>query len=248
MHDQQVSSQPFQAQMQHLSGVRSLITGFPTGFENRGRLPGNTLQGRIPEAATKRAVDWFIRYPVDLTVTSGRRSKAGDFRLPRNGRQAKITVNGNLNRFAFLITLVHEMAHFHVYQTDIHPFRKKRGRNTPHGTRWKELFGQCMDPYLTPEVFPPDILAALSRHLLNPGASTASDTSLSRILAAYDPESGLVPLEDLPEGAVFGIPGGKTFRKEGKIRKRYRCHCLTNGKNYLFSPVARVSSHHEKRL
>ena len=69
----------------------------------------------IPETSVPLIVNWIIEYGVHLKITKDRSTKLGDFR-PTLGvnRGHRITVNYNLNKYAFLITLVHEIAHFHL--------------------------------------------------------------------------------------------------------------------------------------
>ena len=47
-------------------------------------------------------------------------------------------------------------------------------------------------------------------------------------------------MESLPQGAIFKIKGGRQFKKEEKVRKRFKCVELATGKMYLFSPVYEV--------
>ena len=48
-----------------------------------------------------------------LKVVKERKTKHGDFRKLKNGSN-QITLNYNKNQFRFLITLIHELAHFRV--------------------------------------------------------------------------------------------------------------------------------------
>ena len=184
---------------------------------------------------------WFAVRRVSLKITRARSTKTGDFRPPRNGNLPVITVNGSLNRYAFLITLVHEIAHYHRFETcesQITLFRKRR--EPPHGSKWKEEFRCQLAPFLTPSVFPEELLEVMKKHMKNPRASTYSDPLLARVLMRFDPVKQTVSVEEIPEGAGFVTPRGLHFRKEGKLRKRYRCICVTNRKTYLFSPLAQV--------
>ena len=47
-------------------------------------------------------------------------------------------------------------------------------------------------------------------------------------------------VEDLPEGAVFQLSNGMTFRKGPKRRTRYQCECLENGRTYSVSGMAEL--------
>ena len=62
-----------------------------------------------------------------------------------------------------------------------------------------------------------------------------------RILRRYDKgRERYQLLEELPADALFRIEDGRTFRKGKKLRKRYQCQDISNGKLYLFSPVYEV--------
>ena len=196
---------------------------------------------KIPATALSIIIDWFRTNQVFLLVTSGRRTKSGDFRPPKNGSLPVISVNKTLNEYAFLITLVHEMAHFHVFEKHHKPaFLKRRRRVAPHGKEWKEDFRQLMNPFLRLDIFPEKILQALTVHMQNPRASTYSDPQLARLLLEFDnPVTGIL-IEELSDGAHFTTASGMLFRKEKKLRRRYRCICQKDRKIYLFSPLARV--------
>ena len=49
-------------------------------------------------------------------------------------------------------------------------------------------------------------------------------------------------LENLPEGALFKLKNGLTYRKGPKGRTRYRCECLDNGKTYTISGMAEIKN------
>ncbi|MBN1199037.1 MAG: hypothetical protein JXA23_06775 [Bacteroidales bacterium] len=199
------------------------------------------LSEQIPACALPPVLDWIIAHPVRLLITWGRKTKSGDFRPPKKGSPAIISVNRTLNPSAFLITLIHEMAHFQVFEKHCKPgFLKRRHRVPPHGKEWKEDFRQLMKPYLSPDIFPENILVALSVHMQNPRASTYSDPDLARLLLGVDIEKNGLLIEELTEGATFVTDSGMLFRKEGKLRRRYRCIRLKDRKLYLFSPLARV--------
>lgn len=184
--------------------------------------------------------------PISLKVVRERTSKSGDFRPPHRNAPARITVNGNLNPYAFLITLVHELAHHHVHLDHAVVMKKftlrRKKRPLPHGDEWKNKFRLLMEPYLHPGVFPADVLPVLTQYLENPKASSSADHHLSRALKHHDPPDATIRLEELPFDAVFTLHGRKTFQKKEKVRTRYRCICLNNNRVYLVSAGAPVES------
>ncbi|MEO8663909.1 MAG: SprT-like domain-containing protein [Ignavibacteria bacterium] len=178
-------------------------------------------------------MDRIDEYKFSLKITRSRMSKLGDYRHPFNGKPHQITVNHNLNKFSFLITLIHEVAHLTVWN--------KYGRKAqPHGKEWKEEFKLHIRPFIELEIFPPDILACLNTYSINPKAASCSDTELVKVLKKYDELSDYVHLENISEYSTFRLMNGRTFIKGKRIRTRYMCTDISSKKKYLISPVAEV--------
>lgn len=194
---------------------------------------GKLLKDHIPQKALYQVCIYFKRWPSDLIVTKKRWSKYGDFRPAFGKNNPRITINGDLNEFAFLITLIHEIAHHTcwIQNTD---------RVKPHGLEWKNDFKKLMDPFISQNIFPPDVLAALRKYMQNPAASSCTDRNLVKALKQHDRNSRLILLEDLPEEAAFVLGKGKRFRKGPKKRKYYYCLNLDNNHTYLVDPLAEV--------
>ena len=198
------------------------------------KVPFHQLKQYIPEESFEGVMHYLQHYKVQLTVTRARQSILGDYRHAHGGQHHRISVNGNLNKYSFLITLLHELAHLFTYERFGH-------RVQAHGQEWKEAFGKILAQFLEQNIFPPDISATLAQSLKNPAASSCADERLLRVLKNYDPvKEGYFLLEQLPADALFEITGKRIFRKGEKIRKRFKCQELTTGKWYLFSPVYEV--------
>ena len=73
------------------------------------------LKDYLPEKAIDGVIKLLDKYPVHLIITKKRVTKHGDFKVLRNG-QLQITVNHNLNKYSFLLTLIHELAHLTTYK------------------------------------------------------------------------------------------------------------------------------------
>ena len=201
---------------------------------SKNEAPLEAIKRYIPEEAAPFILHYLNIYKVHLTITRERKSVLGDYRHATGFKAHRISVNGNLNKYSFLITLVHELAHLVT-------FLEHGPRVEPHGKEWKRLYGSLMKDFLTQEIFPPDLLAALNRSLHNLPASSCSDEKLMRMLKKYDGSAnGLVMVEQVEDGAVFDAGKGKMFRKGKKLRKRYQCVELSTGRLYLFSPVYEV--------
>lgn len=191
-----------------------------------------TLKKYIPERAAAPVFELIKEHAVYLKIVNERVTRHGDYRMLANG-QHQITVNVSLNKYRFLVTLVHEIAHLVAF--------KKYGRAIkPHGREWKHTFQQLMLPFIRPAVFPSDLLPYLARHFKNPKASSDTDAHLSVALKNYDPPSDKNYIFEIPLGATFRIYNGKVFKKGNRRVKRYECVELSSGKTYLFQPNAEV--------
>ena len=196
--------------------------------------PLTYLQNYLPEASASPVLALLQQYKVHLTITKERKSVLGDYRHAHQNAAHRISVNGNLNPYAFLITLVHELAHLVTFLQYGH-------RVQAHGREWKQVYKMLLTRFLEMHIFPADILASLRSSLHNLPASSCADEGLMRVLRRYDKkEEGMLLVEELPEGALFVLDDGKIFKKGQRLRKRFQCTEVKTGKLYLFSPIYEV--------
>lgn len=196
----------------------------------------DTLSKYIPEHAVAPAFELIVTNRVHLKIVNERLTRHGDYRKGPSGKH-EITVNSSLNKYKFLITLIHEIAHLVAFET--------YGRKIkPHGSEWKHSFQQLMLPYIRPEIFPSNLLPLLARHFKNPTASSDTDTTLSLALKMYDKPNDKNYIFDIPYGSVFRITNGKIFKKIAIRTKRYECLEINSGRIYLFNPNAEVELLH----
>ncbi|MDT0677156.1 SprT-like domain-containing protein [Autumnicola musiva] len=190
------------------------------------------LEKYLPSHALEPAFLLIKNNNVHLKIVNERRTRHGDYRRMPDGAQ-QITINANLNKYRFLITLVHEIAHLLAFE--------KFGRNIkPHGDEWKIAFRNLMLPFIRPEIFPHKLLPLIASHFRNPKASSDTDARLSVALKSFDPQNDKNYIFEVPFGAVFRIYNGKVFRRGEKRVKRYECLEMATGKIYLFQPNAEV--------
>jgi SprT-like family len=191
-----------------------------------------TLARYIPEYAVKPVFELIVANQVHLKIVNERQTRHGDYRKGLSGKH-EITVNANLNKYKFLITLIHEISHLVAFE--------KFGRNIkPHGNEWKYSFQRLMVPFIRPEIFPNHLLPLLARHFKNPTASSDTDTTLSLALKQFDIQNDKNYIFELPYGSIFRIQNGKIFKKMAVRTKRFECLELSSGKLYLFNPNAEV--------
>ncbi|HOZ69715.1 MAG TPA: SprT-like domain-containing protein [Chitinophagaceae bacterium] len=194
-------------------------------------VPVNHLEQFLPPGTGEAVLHYLHEYKVHLTIARERKSILGDYRHRTHQQNHRISVNGNLNPYAFLVTLLHEIAHLLT-------FEQYGNRVNAHGREWKSVFGKLLHQFVQNQVFPPDIQQELTESLKNPAASSCAEDGLLRVLRRYDAKKDNHHLiEEFPMGSLFRIKDGRVFRKGEKLRKRYKCTELPSGKVYLFSPV-----------
>ena len=186
----------------------------------------------VPEQAKNQVEQLLNTSKVSIKITKKRQTKHGDFRKNGNG-SSLITLNTTSNPFRFLITLLHELAHFRVSQSVQYQIK-------PHGKEWKNTYRETLLPFLNPEIFPEPLCTLLASHMINPKASTDRDFALVMALKKYDPPSSCCPIFELKDGQQFELENGRKFVKIKKRRTRFECKELDSGKIYLFSPHAEV--------
>ncbi|HRH60905.1 MAG TPA: SprT-like domain-containing protein [Chitinophagaceae bacterium] len=196
--------------------------------------PMQALNEFLPDNSFEQTVAFLHQYKVHLTVTRERKSILGDYRNAMHGKNHRISVNGNLNKYAFLLTLLHELAHLLTFEKYKHTVQA-------HGKEWKHIYASLLKDFLQKKIFPHDIEQAIMQSLHNPAASTCAEESLTRVLKKYDSRSSdMFLVEELPHGAIFKTKDGRMFQRGEKQRKRYRCKELGTNVMYLFSAVYEV--------
>lgn len=194
----------------------------------------NLLKPYLPKGSFEDSVYYLEKYQVHLTITRERITKLGDYRNKHLNENHRISINGNLNKYSFLITLLHELGHLVAYE-------KHGSRIQAHGSQWKTAFGNILARFISKKIFPSDIEAELLKTLRNPAASSCAEAPLTRILKKYDPHKpGVFLLEELPNESLFRFKNGRIYQKEKKIRTRFLCKDQSTNKLFLFSPIAEV--------
>jgi SprT protein len=193
------------------------------------------LSPYLPPITIEPLVKLIYDHQISIRITKERSTKLGDYRPPFNGKGHQISINGTLNSYQFLVTLLHEIAHCFT-------FIQFKNSVPPHGQEWKNQFKIMLEPFIKHHIFPHDIELALQKHLKSVKASSCSDPHLLMVLKSYDERSEdhpFVHLESLPIHSKFEFRD-KIYEKGEKRRTRIVCTEQSSGKQFLFHPIAEV--------
>ena len=191
------------------------------------------LEPLCPICHRQRPLDkWLKDEAFDLAVHRPRATKLGDFRPPRKGARAKITLNSNLGKYQFLTTLVHEIAHLKVWNA----YGRKAA---PHGIEWKSMFGKMLYEMVEVCDFPPLYRAAILHHAAKPKSAVGGDPQLQKVVLQLDSEEEVLLLGDIQIGTVFSFKG-RQFKKLEKRRTRALVEEVGSKKQYTIPLVAQI--------
>jgi hypothetical protein len=146
--------------------------------------------------------------------------------MPDNSHQ--ITINGTLEPQLFFFVLTHELAHLIA-------FEKYGRRISPHGQEWKQTFREMLLESL--EAYQEDLKLIIKDFSKSPKANFMASPELVKYF--HKEEDGFYYIENLEIGERF-IFRKETYIIKEKIKKRYLCKNLSNGKQYLFKSVSKV--------
>jgi len=182
----------------------------------------------LPENSVEIICSWIEELNVCVRVKNPRHTKKGDFKVINN--KLFISINNNLNKYAFLITLTHELAHAFV-------FFRYGNHVKPHGVEWKTIFKKMLIKLMMNNCFPKNIIKPLAFYAKNPAASTFTDINLSSVLLKYNMKKEAT-IAEIKDGHIF-FYRGKKYLKIKKVVKRIRCK-REDKKEYLFHPLTKV--------
>lgn len=185
----------------------------------------------MPEQVVDYATHYMLEHRILLRIAKPRKSINGNYMPPLGTGQHRISVNRDLNPYAFTITFFHEIAHLTNWNAH-------QRRVMAHGPEWKQEFRKVMSPVSSARILPPDIQTALDNYLQRPKASTCSDPNLLRTLRRYDKQIGQNLVEELPMGSLFRLQNGLVLRMGERRKTRYLCVEHLSGKQYLVHGLA----------
>ena len=169
-----------------------------------------------------------------LKVTRARDSKYGDYRPSVNGKPQRITINGNLDKYSFIITFLHELAHLKAFNN--------YGRNIkPHGAEWENTFSQYILKAIENEIFPKEIAETINwYYLINFDFSNNSRSQILNSINKYLNIPLPTRLSSFPINSCVLLKNGMKIKIIERKRSRYLCKELTNNKMYLVHKQAEV--------
>jgi SprT protein len=196
--------------------------------------PLQALQNFLPEHCFEDIVYYLEKYSIQLSITKKRKTIHGNYTFDFSSKKNRITINGTLNTYAFLITLIHEIAHCIC----IH---EHGPRVQSHGSEWKKIYSTLLHFFTKKNIFPADIQQELNAVIQKPGASSCAEPDLEKVLARYNPnQEPLIFLSDVPIGTIFLMENQKKYQCLEKRRTRYLCKDLGTNKLYLVSGLAQI--------
>lgn len=190
------------------------------------------IKDYFPETVIDFVAKQIISYNLRLIISRKRLSRLGVFRPSKISKRHVISVNGDLDKNLFFLVYLHELAHLIVWNN-------YNRRVAPHGKEWKEEFRKIIINSLNLNHFDEETKLYVINCLKKPNFHRA----ITREMYESDKEnlqSDLMRLKNIPENSTFTLSNGRTFKIINKIRTRYRCLDIKNGKYYLVSSQAEV--------
>lgn len=198
------------------------------------------LKEHVPENAVDLCMELWTNNPFQLILKRKRESVLGDYRFLTSKKLHVITINNDLNKYAFLVTFLHEIAHQHTHI-------KYRIRLKPHGQEWKDSFKAILSPFMNAHIFPQSILNPLANYLTNPKATSCTDIALHKALRNFDVAGNAIYLADAALGQTFKF-NKRVFVKEDTRRSRALCREVGSGRRYYISEAALVEQVGQMKL
>jgi len=198
------------------------------------------ISAYIPDKSVDTIYNIFNKYSVLLVISGPRKSKLGDFRILKKKYKYQISVNGDLNKYEFLITLLHELSHLLIWD-------EYKNAVKPHGPEWKMSFSFLIGKMLSEEVFPKDLDIILKKEIKSKRLNfTNNNSKLARALESYSENIKYVRLEDIADNSKFTLTTGKKMIKGTKLRTRYKCREISSGRLYYVHKLAKIIDYSEQ--
>lgn len=171
-----------------------------------------------------------------LKITKHRNTKFGDYKPSFKNNQPRITINGNLNKFSFIITLLHELAHFNT-------FKKSGSFVKPHGAEWKTEFKRLLNFAFDNQIFPKELKdEIINNYFINDDYSYTAHSNIINVIDKILNNINIKKLEDFQVNSNLLLKNGMKIKIIEKKRTRYLCKCINNNRMYYVQRMAEVVS------
>lgn len=193
----------------------------------------------VPSPAVDDIVRFISDYSIHLKITRERQSKFGDYRLPSPKHPDHcISVNGCLEPCAFLLVMLHELAHMLTFID--HGRRVK-----PHGAEWQGYYSRLIMQFVAKGCFPSEVSSLLRTYASTLPLSKKLEREIDRNLkiqpSALVNSDDYVTLDSLAAGSRFRIKGqDRVFESIERMRTRWKCRDVITGRLYTVSASAPV--------
>lgn len=199
------------------------------------------LRQYLPISAVDSIYTFVVANNVQLKIVRQRKTKLGDYRRPLPPRQTshRITINGDLKPFFFLLVLLHEMAHLNTF------LRYGWKSVQDHGAEWQDEYRKLMIQYFSAGHFPPAAYPIYERYVSSLPLNATAGRELELLLRQCDADGTVSPellLQDIPLGSLFRIASSpqRLFRVDEKRRTRFLCTELVSGRKFTVSGLSPV--------
>jgi SprT protein len=190
----------------------------------------------FPEQAIDYVAKQIISLNFRLVVSKKRFSKLGVFKPSRTSDKHIISINGDLNNDLFYLVYLHEVAHLIVWNN-------YKRRVAPHGNEWKEQYYKILVHSINNNFFSDEIKQFVAKSLSKPNFHNTVTRDLYRIEKDSTENNNLLRVKDLPDNCTFTLLNKRNFKLIQKIRTRYKCQDLNNGRFYLVHSLAEVKNY-----
>ena len=187
------------------------------------------LSSHIPPGGLPLISDWLKEVPIVIKIKNTRRTKLGDYKFDRQSNRHQISIDKELDPYAFFFVLTHEIAHLKANQ-------KFGNKVKSHGNEWKIIFGNMLIQTL--EVYTEELKPFILNHARSPKASVGADKFLFQKLFLNEIHREKL-VENIQENQKFRI-GKRVFQRGAKRKIRYICKELKTGRMFLVNGQAIV--------
>lgn len=192
-----------------------------------------SLSKYLPENTNKLVFSYLPKKNLEISIVNDRITKLGDFRsASRFCHYHRISVNGGLNKYAFLITFLHELAHLYV-------FEKYGHRAKSHGCEWQLEYTGLIFPILEQHLLPDDLHHVVFKHFPFPAASANADLALMQTLRKYDHKTIVLTLKDISDHEFFTY-NGCVYQRIKKLRSYYYCIRVSDKNPYRIHSLVEI--------